>query len=402
MAPLSPEVSRRGERARVEQRLRDERVPTDELRALLAASDPELVHATLLHLKQRLLGLEGGDTPGLLLEAVPDVLGACEPETHVLLAGSPVCFRRTCRCARIQSLSAARGPRPVEAEEAWLVTEAARDPRRFGARPLNERVLRAARKVSPAEALDAEALIDTLCSHASPDLQLTGLRHLGTALSLGLVPLARVLTIVARSLRGPGLPCGPHGAGAAREPWAARPDLRSDDSLQGSLGRSEPLAIAALRVLARRGEGPALRLALGDERQPRAVRREAMAVLAPFAGHDELRLALQVSRQDALFFGATCSSLLQTLYRRGVRCEPDDVPLVRELYLAHRGIEPACVAEILALRQSEYVEFDPGASSHGPELPRHLALLREFDGSEAAGLLRELLRVQRPDLCGPR
>ncbi|WP_164016786.1 HEAT repeat domain-containing protein [Pyxidicoccus trucidator] len=385
---LTPGRSRR----LLEQRLRTERLDLAELRGLLAAPEPDGVHAALLHLKRRLERLEGEDTPSHLLEALPVALGACAPETHVLLAEVARLLPPEVPMARLAALSEAKGPRPVEAELAWLVTEVLREPARLARHPGGELLLRAVQRLAPAEAADAEALVDALCAHPDPDIQRMGLRHLGDALALGFVPLTHALALAVRALEAPDARVALQAAELLAEPWAARAELApAVRPLQSLLGRSERLAIAALRALARRGEAAALRLVLEDEQRWRSVRREAMALLAPFASHEELRLALLVSRQDPLYFGPTCAALLQTLYRRGVRCEPEDVPLVRELFLSSPGIEPEVLAEVLSLRQREYVEPLRGLPPTDPDFPRHLTLLRELDGAEALDLLRALL-----------
>jgi HEAT repeat protein len=390
------ELTPRRSRALLEQRLRTERLAPAELRALLAASDPEEVHAALLHLKRRLERLEGGDTPSLLMDALPTALGACAPESQVLLAELARLLPADVPVARLASLSEGRGPRPVEAEVAWLVTEVLREPGKLAAHPEGTLLLRAVQQLNPADASDAEALVEALCAHPDPEVQLAGLRHLVEALDLGLVTLTHALALVARALEATDARVALHAAELLAAPWAARADLGpSIQALQTLLGRSERLAIASLRALARRGESSALRLVLEDERQLRAVRREAMALLAPFAGQEELRLSLLVSRQDPLFFGPTCAGLLQTLYRRGVRCEPDDVPLVSELFLSSPAVAPDVIAEVLSLRQREYVDPLWGLPATDADFPRHLALLRELDSPEALNVLRALL--VRPD-----
>jgi HEAT repeat protein len=380
MPPTPPvEPTRRRERALLEQRLRTERLGPGELRALLSGADPEAVHATLLHLKQRLERLEGGDAPSLLREALPDTLGAWAPESHVLLA----------ELFRLSPLELpVEAPRPAGAEVAWLTTELLREPSRLATHPGGELLLRVVRGLSPSEAADAEALVEALCSHTDPEVQLVGLEHLGVALTEGLVPLTGALALAARALEARDVRVATAAAELLAEPWAARPEA---PALHPTPGRPERLALAALRALARRGEAPELRRVLEDGRQPRAVRREALALLAPFAGHEELKLSLLVAREDALFFGPTCAAFLQTLYRRGVRCEPEEVPRVCELFLASPGVRPEVVAEVLSLRQREYVESLRALPPGDADFPRHLALLRELDGPEAQGLLRELL-----------
>ncbi|NBD08379.1 hypothetical protein [Corallococcus silvisoli] len=390
--PRSESFTPRRRRALLSQRLRTERLAPTELHALLAAPEPEEVHAALLHLKRRLERLEGGDTPSSLMEALPPALGACPPESHVLLAELARLLPLEVPLARLASLSEGWGPLPVEAEVAWLVAEILREPARLASLPVGGRVLRAVQRLSPAEAPDAEALIDALCSHADPELQLEGLRHLGDALELGLVTLTHALALGVRALEATDARVALQAAELLAEPWAARPELAPPTRpLHPLTGRSERLALASLRVAARRGDAAALRLVLEDGRQSGPVRREAMALLAPFAGHSELRLALHLSREDPLFFGPTCAGLLQTLYRRGVRCEPDDVPGVSELFLSSPSVAPAVIAEVLSLRQREYVEPLWTLSATDADFSRHLTLLRELDGPEALGLLRALL-----------
>ena len=382
--------------ALLEQRLRTERLEPSELRGLLAASDPEAVHAALLHLKRRLERLEGEDSPSSLLEALPVSLGACAPETHVLLAELARLLPAEIPLSRLASVAEGKGPRPIDAEVTWLGTEVLREPATLALHPGGALLLRAVQTLSPAEALDPEALVAALCSHPSPDVQRVGLRQLGDALGTGLVTLTTALTLAVRALEASDPRVALQAAELLAEPWAARPELLPTvRPLQTLLGRSERLATAALRALARQGESATLRRVLEDVRQWRSSRREAMALLAPFAGQEELRLALLVSRQEPLFFGPTCAALLQTLYRRGVRCEPEDVPLVRELFLASPGTAPEVVAEVLSLRQREYLAPLWSLPPSDPDFLRHLALLRELEGAEALSLLRSLL--VRPD-----
>ncbi|QSQ27556.1 hypothetical protein JY651_22740 [Pyxidicoccus parkwayensis] len=396
------ELTSHRSRALLEQRLRTEHLPASELRALLAAPDVEWVHAALLHLQQRFARLEAGDTAARLLEALPTALGACTPETHVLLAELARLLPPEVPLARVASL--ATGPRPIDAEVAWLVTEALREPMKLAAHPGGEVLLLAVQRLSPEDASDAEALLEALCSHPVSDVQLSGLRRLCDTVGTGLVTLTHALMLAARALEAADERVALLAAALLAEPWATRPGLApSLPSLHPLLGRSEPLAIAALRVWAHRGDSFALRLVLEDERQWRSARREAMALLAPFAGHEELRLALSVSRQDPLFFGPTCAALLQTLYRRGVRCEPEDVPQVSELFVSCPAIAPEVIAEVLSLRQREYVEPLWTLPTSHADFLRHLALLRELDGSEALDLLRGLLvrpegRPLRPEV----
>ncbi|MFP2929627.1 HEAT repeat domain-containing protein [Pyxidicoccus sp. 3LG] len=386
------EVTQRRERALLEQRLRTERLDPRELRTLLETPDAELVHAVLLHLKRRLERLEGGDTPAGLLEALPEQLGACAPETQVLLAELARLLPSGLPAARLASLAEGGGPRPIEAEVAWLGTELLREPGRLAARRGDALLLQAVRSVSPRDALDVEAWVDALGSHPDAEVQLLGMAHLGDALSEGLLSLTRTLSMAFRALEATDPRVALRAAELLAEPWAARPEVvPSARALQKLLGRSERLAIAALRALARRGDSSVLRLALEDERQPRSVRREAMALLAPFAGHEELRLALLVTREEPLLFGPTCAALLQTLYRRGVRCGPEEVPLVRDLYLAHHQVSPAVIAEVLTTRQREYVDLVRDVSPEDADFLRHLALLRELDSPEVVGFLQELL-----------
>ncbi|MCY1041888.1 hypothetical protein OV208_11240 [Corallococcus sp. bb12-1] len=402
--PQPVELTPRRRRALLTQRLLTERLAPEELRALLAASDPEEVHAALLHLKRRLERLEGGDTPASLVEALPAALGACAPESQVLLAELACLLPPEVPLARLRSLAEGRGPLPVDAELAWLVTEVLREPAKLAVLPGGALLLHAVQRLSPADAVDAEALVDALCSHLDPEVQLEGLRHLGEALGLGLVTVKHALAVAVRALEAPDARVALQAAELLAEPWAARPDLApSLGSLQGLLERSERLALASLRILARRGDASALRLVLEDGRRSLPVRREAMALLAPFASHAELRLSLHLSREDPLLFGPTCAGLLQTLYRRGVRCEPDDVPLVRGLFLSSPAITPEVIAEVLSLRQREYVEPLWTLSATDADFTRHLALLRELDGPEALDLLRALLvrpeaRALRPEV----
>jgi len=382
--------------ALLEQRLWTERLEPGELRGLLAASDPEAVHAALLHLKRRLARLEGEDSPSSLLEALPVTLGACAPETHVLLAELARLLPAEIPLSRLACLTEGKGPRPLDAEATWLGTEVLREPATLVLHPGGALLLRAVQTLSPAEAPDPEALVAALCSHPSPDVQRVGLRQLGDALGTGLVTLTTALTLAVRALEASDPRVALQATELLAEPWASRPELLPTvRPLQTLLGRSERLATAALRALARQGESATLRRVLEDVRQWRSSRREAMALLAPFAGQEELRLALLVSREDPLFFGPTCAALLQTLYRRGVRCEPDDVPLVRELFLASPGTSPEVVAEVLSLRQREYVDPLWSLPPSDPDFLRHLALLRELEGAEALSLLRSLL--VRPD-----
>ncbi|RYZ43326.1 MAG: hypothetical protein EOO71_03965 [Myxococcaceae bacterium] len=397
--PVALTPSRR--RALLAQRLRTERLAPVELRGLLAASDPEEVHAALLHLKRRLERLEGGDTPSSLLEALPEALGACAPESHVVLAELARLFPPEVPLERLKSLVEGRGPLPVDAEVAWLVTEILREPSKVSALPVGALLLRAVQRLSPADALDAEALVDALCAHPDPEVQLVGLRSLGVALELGSVTVRHALALVDRSVDAADSRVALQALELLAEPWATRPEFAALlRPLQPLLGRSEPLSLAASWVLARRGDSAALRLVLEDERQSRPVRREAMAFLAPFASHAELRLSLLLSREDPLFFGPTCADLLQTLYRRGVRCEPDDVSWVVELFLSSPAVAPSVIAEVLSHRQREYVESLGTLSATDADFPRHLALLRELDGPEALGLLRALL--VRPDASALR
>lgn len=390
--PHPVELTPHRRRALLAQRLRTERLAPAELRALLAGSEPEEVHAALLHLRRRLERLEGGDTPASLLEALPEALGACVPESHVLLPQLARLLPPEVPLETLGGLAERRVPFPIEAGVAWLVTQLLRDPAKVAALPGGARELRAIQRLSPADAADAEALVDALCAHRDADIQREGLRFLGEALGLGLVTLKHALDVAVRMLDATDERVALRAVELLCEPWAARPDLApSLRPFQKLLGRSERLALASLRAFALRGEAAALRLVLEDERQSRPVRREAMALLAPFAGHEELRLSLHLSRQDPLFFGPTCAGLLQTLYRRGVRCEPDDVPRVRELFLSSPAVAPAVIAEVLSLRQREYVDPLGTLSATDVDFPRHLALLRELDGPEALGLLRALL-----------
>lgn len=394
--PHRVEPPSRHRRTLLDQRLRTERLAPEELRALLTAPEPDEVHAALLHLKRRLEQLEGGDTPRSLMEVVPKALGACSPESHVLLAELARLIPPELPLAPLMSLTKGWGALPVEAEVEWLVVELLREPARLTALPMNGRLSRALQRLSPLDAPDPRALIDALCLHSDSEIQVEGLRHLGHALEQGLVTLTHALELSVRAFEATDERVALRAAELLAEPWAARPE-RAPSIRPHPLppGRSERRALASLRVLARRGDSAALRLVLEDTRQSNPVRREALALLAPFAGHAELQLALHVSREDPLFFGPTCAQMLQTLYRRGVRCEPDDVPGVCELYLSSPAVEPRGIAEVLSLRQREYVDSLGTLSLATPEFTRHLALLRELDGPEAFSLLRALL--VRPD-----
>lgn len=384
------ELSPRRSRVLLEQRLRTERLPPSELRALLSAPEPETVHAALLHLRRRLERLEGGDTASLLLEALPPALGACAPESQVLLAELARLLPPDVSLERVASLAVA--PRPIDAQVAWLVTEALREPAKLAAHPGGEVLLFAVQRLAPADAPDVAALMEVLCAHPAPEVQLAGLRHLGDAVSSALVTVTHALALMACALKAPDERVALQAAELLAEPWAARSDVAASiSSLHSLLDRSERLALAAVRAFARRGDAAMLRRVLEDERQWSSARREAVALLAPFATQEDLRLALRVSRQDPLFFGPTCAGLLQTLYRRGVRCEPDDVPRVSELFTSSQVIEPEVIAEVLSLRQGEYVEQLGALSVTDPDFPRHLALLRELDGAEALNVLRALL-----------
>ncbi|RKI30787.1 hypothetical protein D7Y27_38630 [Corallococcus sp. AB004] len=402
--PQPVELTPRRRRALLTQRLLTERLAPEALRGLLAASDPEEVYAALLHLKRRLERLEGGDTPVSLMEALPAALGACAPESQVLLARLARLLPPEIPLARLTSLAKGTEPLPVDAEAEWLVTEMLREPAKLAVLPGGALLLHAVQRLSPADGVDAEALVDALCGHLDPEVQLEGLRHLGGALGLGLVTVKHALAVAVRALEAPDARVALQAAELLAEPWAARPDLAPPlGSLQGLLERSERLALASLRILARRGDAAALRLVLEDGRRSLRVRREAMALLAPFASHAELRLSLHLSLEDPLLFGPTCAGVLQTLYRRGVRCEPDDVPRVRELFLSNPAITPEVIAEVLSLRQREYVEPLWRLSATDADFTRHLALLRELDGPEAFDLLRALLvrpeaRTLRPEV----
>nr|WP_164933344.1 hypothetical protein [Corallococcus coralloides] len=390
--PQPVELTPRRRRALLTQRLLTERLAPEELRGLLAASDPEEVHAALLHLKRRLERLEGGDTPVSLMEALPAALGSCAPESQVLLARLARLLPPEIPLARLKSLAKGMEPLPVDAEAEWLVTAMLREPAKLAVLPGGALLLHAVQRLSPADGVDAEALVDALCGHLDPEVQLEGLRHLGGALGLGLVTVKHALAVAVRALEAPDARVALQAAELLAEPWAARPDLAPPlGSLHGLLERSERLALASLRILARRGDAAALRLVLEDGRRSLRVRREAMALLAPFASHAELRLSLHLSLEDPLLFGPTCAGFLQTLYRRGVRCEPDDVPRVRELFLSNPAITPEVIAEVLSLRQREYVEPLWRLSATDADFTRHLALLRELDGPEAFDLLRALL-----------
>ncbi|AGC43488.1 hypothetical protein MYSTI_02161 [Myxococcus stipitatus DSM 14675] len=393
MSPHHPvELTSRNLRTLLTQRLRTERLAPEELRALLAASEPGEVHAALLHLKQRMERLEGGDTPEVLLEALPKALGACTPETQVLLAELARLIPPALPLTSLVSLTNGGGPLSVEAEVAWLITDLLREPAKLTALPMGGRLLRAVQRLSPAEASDAEALVDALCAHGAPEIQLEGLRHLGHALELGLVTLTQALELSVRAMDATDERVALRALELLAEPWATRSEhvaaLRSPPL---PAGRSERLVLASLRVLARRGDAGALRRVLEDPRHSNPVRREALALMAPFAGPSELSLALHLCREDPLFFGPTGAEVLQTLYRRGVRCEPDDVPGVCELFVSSPTVSPALIAEVLSPRQREYVDSLETLSVSSPEFSRHLSLLREMDGPEALGLLRSLL-----------
>ncbi|QSQ17447.1 HEAT repeat domain-containing protein [Myxococcus landrumensis] len=302
------------------------------------------------------------------------------------------------------SLTKGWGALPVEAEVAWLIAEVLREPTRLTSFPRGERLLRAIQRLSPADASDAGALVDALCSHRDPEIQLEGLRHLGNALESGLVTLTRALELSIRVFGATDERVALRAAELLAEPWAARPEHFASHRLPPlPPGRAERIVLASLRVLARRGDAAALRLVLEDSRQSNAVRREALALLAPFAGPSELALALHLSREDPLFFGPTCAGVLQTLYRRGVRCEPDDVPGVCELFLSSPAVAPTVIAEVLSLRQREYVDSLETLSPSSLDFSRHLSLLRELEGPEAFSLLRALLvrpeaHPVRPDI----
>jgi hypothetical protein len=388
------EALEQGDRRWIESRLASERPSPEVLRELFNGADSAVVHAALAHLVRRLERLEGDDTAPRLLDALPATLGACMRETELLLAEAATLLPAAIPTSRLSRLVSADSEpdRDGPVAIAWLRAEALRDPSAFAARAPDERMRQAAATAKPERALDPEAFVRALCASADGIIQRTGIDHLGAVAPGALAPLPVLIAILTGLLDSP----HPRSALAAAvllgEPWTAAPGLPDAvPRLRALLSGPEKVALAALSTLAVRGEAGLLRLTLEDPRRPPPMRRRAMELLHPFAGQGDLQAAIHVALEDPLFHGEACAALLLTSYRRGVRCDAEDVPRVCALYTENHDIETAVVAEVLSQRAGDVAAAAGALALTDPSLPRLVELLGALDMPASTALLRDLL-----------
>jgi hypothetical protein len=387
------EALAQGDRRWIEARLASERPGPEALSELFAADDAGVVYAALEHLTRRLLRLEGDDSASRLLDALPAALGARTAEIDVLLAEAAALLPADLPASRLALALARSTMEPAEVAVAWLRVEALRDPAAFAARPVDERVRHAAASATIERAIDVEATLRALCASTDETVQRAGVTHVEAAARGALAPLPALVGLLIAATGSPHRRVVLAAVTLLGRPWTATPGLPGALLRLRALlgGDDEAIALAALAAVASRGEVGLLRRTLEDPARPPSQRREAMTLLAPFAGHDELRAALDFAAEDPLFHGAACASLLQVLYRRGVRCDPDDVPRVCGLYAQNHDVDTAIVAEVLSQRAPEVAAAVRALPLADPTLPRLVALLGALDAPASTGLLRDLV-----------